>query len=135
MPALLPPQQVAQALRLFVPLLRVLPCMLRSLPYVVRTVAPHLRHSAPYMMALRTAVGLYAGLTRWYLAALDGVVTLEERRAVVGVVLALELTGWELWVQVRLALDAPVVVPRRWGSAKRKRSRTRHKRQRRGRER
>jgi hypothetical protein len=127
MPGPLSAPQLAQALRAFLPLVRVLPLVLRA-------VAPHLllaaKHSAPLAVVARVGVGLYAGLMRWYLAALDGVVTLEERRAVVGVVLALELTGWELWQEFRRTLHAAPVAPPRWGSGKRRRSRTRHKKRR-----
>jgi hypothetical protein len=42
------------------------------------------------LLFLRLLAGLYAGMTQWWLAMLDGVVTREERRAVVRAVLVPE---------------------------------------------
>lgn len=123
--------QVAQVLRVATPLVRVALPLLRVLPCLLRTVAPQagviLRNTAPFALTLRLLASLYAGLIRWHLAALDGVITLEERRAICGVMLALELHGWSLWRRFSEAIYARPVV-RQFGRAKRLRSRRRHKR-------
>jgi len=42
------------------------------------------------LLLLRLLVGLYTGMAQWWLAMLDGVVTREERRAIVRAVLVPE---------------------------------------------